>query len=810
MGRSKPSVMLSLGLMVVTSVVVLTTGASASTPVLVDTESELKSLGQRADVYRAELEQGTGDSGTPALLLSTLKEIRRRLGSQVASTEDASPTGERDVDRERAALDEEMARVAQAWIELQPHEIGGYLARLRLGDSGFDPSVLEQIRERFSDNLPALQSTASDLRRMGQGRAAEDLLRSFLESHPKSLEAYVALIDHYERQKAESKAARLARLWLDRLPGDPKAQRYHFRYNHSELDEQERGILAEAMLHSLATAPDPRTLCDDLEKGRAVQRAAECWLRLEASVKPSAFSYSDRRALIRTVAAAGDAEELLSWMKRLGEGTPGRVRDSWLLSEISSQLVGAGQCDALRSFLIGSELSPDHLAKVENHHERLNLSQSMGRCGLEGAAEATLSLFRNAQPDRLQFMVSPSRLRGVPIDPLEKILLDRLYSDPHNAALQGAVAELYRQTGEPEKLLAHYLDWAAHDPSSGSASLNAAELLAAQGRLEAAKTWIEEFLRRGSDNSSLFHRAVKILHQLGEVEWAQEMAREMSQSDDISIASAGHRQLLKIAREDGRRDDVLAHFRGLEEIGSIFREDRDAYVAEMQAAGRIDEIVAEVEARAREMLAAGSLDGTLEAALGSEFASAGLWRHSVDSYRQAVAMAPDDVDLRIRLAQSSSELERPEETERAYRGILELSPTHSHTLTKLGFLLQKREDFAAVVELLEPIAASGHRLEGSAGVILGHAYLRLEAFDKAVDVLSTIVQQRPADHQAFLNLGTAWDVLDRPAEAEQAFREFLRLTAWSEARAGECNCSCGLPGQRALVRKWLEEHGSSS
>ncbi len=796
MGPAKLSLKLSLSLWVVwMSVAMLAIGASASTPVRVDTESELESLRRRADIYRTELEQGTGDSGTPALLLNTLENIKRLLSSQGAS----EPAG---ADRERAALGEEMTRVARAWMELQPFEVGAYLAVLRHGESGPDPSLVEQICERFGSHLPTLQSTASELRNMGQGRLAEDLLQGYVDDHPESPEAYLALMDHYERQKAESKVAGLARRWLARIPDDPRAQRYYLRYHHTELDEQEREILAEAILESVAVADDPQSICRDLEQGGDVRRAAACWQRLEDPVKGSKLGNHDHRALIRTAAAVGDAEALLRWVK--GKG------DSHLLSDICTQLAAFDQCDALGRFLNGSKLGSGGLAEVRNHHARLNIIQSMGRCGLNGAAEAALELFRNAQDDQLQYMVNATRLKGVPVDQLEQILLDRLYGDPQNVALQSTVAELYRQIGEPEKLLAHYLDWAAHDPSNGTAALNAAELLAAQGRLEASKTWIEEFLRRGSDEPSYFFRAIETLNRLGETDWAKEAAQEMSQSDDTSLAAEGYRLLLKIAGENGRREEILAHYRDLEAVGSTFRKDMEVYVAEMQAAGRLGEVVAEVERKAQKRQATGSSNGTLEAALGSEFAAVGLWSHSAAHYRRAIAMAPDDLDLRIGLAESLAELEQPAVTEKAYRDILELSPTHDQTLTKLGFLLQGREDFSAVVELLEPIAASGHRLDGSAGVLLGHAYLRLEAFDKAAEILTQTVSRRPDDNRAFLNLAIAWDGLDRPSDAEPAFREFLRLTAWSETRAGECNCSCGLPGQRALARKWLDEHGSGS
>ena len=745
-------------------------------------EAELQGLQQRATMYRAELAAGTGDSGTLPALLDTLAELRRVITK-------TSPESD-----QLRVIEEEVIQVAEQWIRQRPDDLGGYVALLRWGDPDSLHATVQAIEARFGERLPDLQSAAHDLRQRGYAEPASGLLERYAARRPQDPDVYQALIDHFETLSAESRAGAAARSWYERFPDDPRAQRHHLRYNHRSMGEKELSDLTTRVVESIPSTPHLKRVCDDLEHAGAVSQAASCWLQAEAAAAPRKLAYMQQKAMIRTLAADGNVEQLLRIVRQAKE-----TGGSWLWEAVH-QLEATRQCEALERFLA------DPATRAERYFDNAQITRSMSRCDLASTGERILELLRTESSEHLSGLLSSDRMPSMDVDRAEETLLDRLYGDPTNPGLQNALADLYRHSGQPEKLLAHFIDWASHDPSNPEPALSAAILLSGRGQNEQARAWMEDALARDPAEARQYTLALETLRRLDAPDRAAELAGRLAISDDSRLADEGRRQLLILAVEQDRPEEAMALYGELQTAGKNRVDDDIAYLSAMQNAERLDEALETIERDVRQKLAAGSLEGNVHAALGSRLALLKRWNLAVDHFRKALEAAPDNVDLNMRLATALGKLGRGSEAEAAYRRVLELSPEHEKALAALAFLLQDREDFAGVVELLEPVAADG-RLKGQAAVVLGHAYLRLERPDDAVTQLERTVSEQPVNHQAYLSLATAYDQLDRPQDAEPAFSRFLKLTDWSETRVGECNCSCGLPGQRAAAKKWLETDG---
>jgi len=112
--------------------------------------------------------------------------------------------------------------------------------------------------------------------------------------------------------------------------------------------------------------------------------------------------------------------------------------------------------------------------------------------------------------------------------------------------------------------------------------------------------------------------------------------------------------------------------------------------------------------------------------------------------------------------------------ERSFRKALELQPDYDYASYNLARVLISRGVPDRAVPLLDAlIAADPGDLDAIA--TRGTAALFLEQYDDAAEYFRRVLRVRPQDANAWYNLGLSLEYMDRPVDAETAYREALSI-----------------------------------
>ena len=779
--RSMAVVLLVVACIVSTLVVPVSASTIAEVREETTGQSKLDQLRAQVERHRGGLDDPYFDWGIFAGFTHSARNLLDALAKEPSEA----------AEREAAALERERIAVAERWIRERPQDIGGYQVVLQHAATEAEVAALiERVEAHFADSRVDIESVASELKRLSWTHASWELLESYADRHPRDAKIYPILLKSLESRQVEARAAEWARRWAERLPDDHNAQLAYFRYYRHELSADQIESLAERLLEGV-TDSNQREFCLQVEKAGAAQVAARCWQKILA-IKPY-LRLEEMRSLVRAFGTIGEHDALIELARK---------EDAEWQRNAMSELGRAGHCRLLES-MVAEFGKPTDLNDNQLRYFRRELAQSMTSCGLAQAGAATLALFRDAPTNEVPSLVNRQRLVDVDRADLEQVLLERLMEQPGQKEIHQALASFYSQTGQAEKLLAHAVDWASHRSSDAEPRLLAAELLLASGQMDRVAPWIEAFLQVNPPEYWYWARAFTVLDGLGETGWASQIATRLTGSDEPTLAAAGHRHLLRL--EDGAAGGAgLRRFEAIREQGQANAFDKAAYASGMRAHGRLSEVLTEIEG---DVLAKNGPAGSSDLMMARELAYYELWDEAAARYAAAVEASPDDPQVHHERARILGELGDEAGAEQSYRRILELAPRHKGALEKLAYMLQGREQFQEIVDLLEPVE---NDLSAYAGLLLGHALMRLERLDEAAAALEKAAMKQPQNYAAQLNLATVYAALERVGDAERTYRRFLRMTDWSVTRTGDCNCSCGLPGQRAAVREWLAEHGTGS
>ncbi|MEO1085934.1 MAG: hypothetical protein AAFY88_16980, partial [Acidobacteriota bacterium] len=593
---------------------------------------------RRVARFHADIEGGAAAGQAHASLIETLERWRRAV-EQAEGADGAEQLA--DLDRQiRAATDD--------WIRRRPAEIDGYLALLRAADGAEEHSAaLARIEERFGDSWTPLEAVAEELRQRDDLAGAMALAERHLARRPDDAGAYASLVTDLREQDAYRRAADVARRWLERRPDDIEARRHVLVLSRFELSEKETAELAASILSATPGAPDGE-LCLDFETAGAAASAAGCWLRLAAALPEDDlpnFARHFLRSMARSLAASGQVAELAA----VADGAPLGWRRNFV-----DVLGDEGLCAALEGF-IASAGPPEDPSAPDVYYFRQTRLEAMVSCGLAAAGDEALALLREGDPRSLQNLAHDRYLRGVSLDRVEDLLLERLSADPGDDQLQQALASFYRTAGEPEKLLGHAVDWASHLPASPEPAILAAEGLVAAGHLDAARPWIDELLRRQDAPDWRTYRAGQLLIQLDELGRVRELAETMVTADSSHTRASG---LRLSAQVDGLEGVVDNTFEALEAHNDASDRDKRVHADQMRSAGRLGELVAAVEADVR--ADASESAHLFHRLLAFELAAFGLWAEAEQAYRTAIEASPDDIALRLGRAAALEKLGRVE------------------------------------------------------------------------------------------------------------------------------------------------------
>lgn len=147
---------------------------------------------------------------------------------------------------------------------------------------------------------------------------------------------------------------------------------------------------------------------------------------------------------------------------------------------------------------------------------------------------------------------------------------------------------------------------------------------------------------------------------------------------------------------------------------------------------------------------------------------------ATQSYRQAIALAPEAADAHLNLGAALQQLGRHAEAAAAFRRVLALDRRSAAAQFNLGLSLaaldRKDEAIAALraVLAIEPSAAPAH-------LQLGMLLEEKRQLDEAITCYRRAIALDPSQAVAFNYLGTALQELGRVDEAIAAHREALRL-----------------------------------
>ena len=240
--------------------------------------------------------------------------------------------------------------------------------------------------------------------------------------------------------------------------------------------------------------------------------------------------------------------------------------------------------------------------------------------------------------------------------------------------------------------------------------------------------------------------------------------------DNRALAPA-LRDLAKAEAAAGKTDAAIESLRralGLATPDSgTHREILDAMVETFRAAGRMPELLTLLERDAR-----GDV-GKL-ARLGALYEEAGRFDDALTRYRQALASAPGNTDVRLRLIHLLELRGDLAAAVTEYRQLITANPRNPEYVFQLADLYEKLGNTKAALEELDKL---GDRSQTDPEVLAATVdfYERIGESDKALRLLEKLVAQNPRDHHQLVALGERYFAAGDEKRAEATWRRLLEV-----------------------------------
>jgi tetratricopeptide (TPR) repeat protein len=322
---------------------------------------------------------------------------------------------------------------------------------------------------------------------------------------------------------------------------------------------------------------------------------------------------------------------------------------------------------------------------------------------------------------------------------------------PTDVDAHRAIAQLYRRQGLRELEIAAYRRLVQLAPREMDWVIELAELLVNAGRRDEAFRMLADTSRRAGNDPTVHERLAEVYARFGRMQDSlreTELVARLDPNSPVALAALGRQYM-----EMDQRDRAMATWR------RILDTSRD---------------------RARGALA-----------LGNVYFDNGMLAEAAEMYREAIARRPDDVEVRIRLAEVLERLRQFEPAIQEWRQVLE------RTRTDRGIRRAARQSIVRLWQLMNRLPVEVRRLRNAfdrtppdieAGRDLAEALSQLRQWDEAEQVLARIVRAEPGDVASLEslervqsqrgNFAAAIDTLRRLIEAEpRRAREFFQRMA---------------------------------
>jgi tetratricopeptide (TPR) repeat protein len=322
---------------------------------------------------------------------------------------------------------------------------------------------------------------------------------------------------------------------------------------------------------------------------------------------------------------------------------------------------------------------------------------------------------------------------------------------PTDVDAQRAIAQLYRRQGLRDLEIAAYRRLVQLAPRETDWVIELAELLVNAGRRDEAFQMLSETSRRAGNDPTVHERLAEVYARFGRTQDSlreTELVARLDPSSPVALAALGRQYM-----EMDQRDRAMATWR------RILDTSRD---------------------RARGALA-----------LGNVYFDNGMLAEAAEMFREAISRRPDDVEVRIRLAEVLERLRQFEPAIQEWRQVLE------RTRTDRGIRRAARQSVVRLWQLMQRLPVEVQRLRNAfdrtppdieAGRDLAEAFSQLRQWPDAEQVLARIVRAEPGDVASLEalervqsqrgNFAAAIDTLRRLTEAEpRRARDFFQRMA---------------------------------
>lgn len=293
------------------------------------------------------------------------------------------------------------------------------------------------------------------------------------------------------------------------------------------------------------------------------------------------------------------------------------------------------------------------------------------------------------------------------------------------------------------------------------------------GDLARAKQFHERLVKEAKGSSFVRAELGKELldrRLTSEAVTAFEEAAKAAAGDNRALAPA-LRDLAKAQAAAGKSDAAI---KSLERALSLtapdsgtHREILDVMVEVFRAGNRMPELITLLERHA-------SRDPGRLALLGSLYEEAGRLDDALSRYRQALAAAGNDTDVRIRLIHLLELRGDLAAAVAEYKLLISQNPRNPEYVFQLADLYQKLGNTKAA---LEELAKLGERSQSDPEILAQTVdfYERIGESDKALHLLEKLVAQAPRDHHHLVALGERYFAAGDEKRAEAIWRKLLEV-----------------------------------